>query len=287
MRADRIAPFLLDLHAGQPPRTLPRGKVRADMIDDDDDDDADEPAVMPWDEPVYTVAGGIAVVLVQGPIVKGYDAFTCWAWGLASLDLIEAACDELAGRTDVAMVVFRINSPGGMSQGTPESAAAIGRLNAAGKLTIAFTDTQACSAAYWLASACSRIVCTLTADVGCIGTYIAFYDYSKMLADMGIKLELFKRGDYKALGLPGAPLTEQQREFLDASVQRTNDRFLAAVRAGRGEVADSTMQGQWFDGEQAVALNLADEVVPSFASFMAGLTDRINQVLMQAAFSPS
>jgi len=275
MRPDRIGALLVDLQSGQAPRAQPR----LDMPADDDADDY----VMPWDEPIYTVAGGIAVLLVQGPIVKGYDACTCWYWGLASLDRIEAACDEIAARPDIAIVVFRINSPGGMAQGTPECAAAIARLGASGKFTLAFTDTQACSAAYWLAAACAQIKCTGSADVGCIGTYISFYDYTQLLTDQGIKLELFKRGDYKALGLPGNPLDDQQRAFLDADVGRTNDRFLAAVRAGRGDVADSTMQGQWFDGDEAVALKLADEVVTNFSSLMADITGKLNQVLMQAS----
>lgn len=58
-------------------------------------------------------------------------------------------------------------------------------------------------------------------------------------------------------------------EFLDREVQRTNDRFVAAVRAHRPGVADSSMEGQWFDGEEAVELKLADEVVGSVAEVIA------------------
>jgi protease-4 len=228
--------------------------------------------VAPWEEPIFDVENGVATLAVAGPLVKGYDPISCWFWGLASLDRIEQAAEELAGRADVAVVVLDINSPGGMSSGTPECAAAVARMAEAGKLTVAFTDTMACSAAYWLACACSTIVCTVSCDIGCIGTYIALYDFTKMLEQEGISLELFKRGSFKALGIPGAPLTDEQRTLLDDMVGRTNDRFTGFVKARRGAVADSTMQGQWFDGEQAVALNLADRTIGSRSQLLGEIS---------------
>lgn len=235
---------------------------------DDKEGEEKEEQLMPWEEPLYTVDGGVAVVEINGAIVKGYDAFTCWWFGCMSTDRLQEAIDELALRVDVLAVVLVVRSPGGMATGTPEVSAQIATL-AARKLVVAVTDLQCCSAAYWMACHAQTLFTTVSADVGCIGTYIALYDYTKMLDEWGIKLELFKRGKYKAIGVMGNPLDEAAREFLDRDVQRTNDRFLAAVRAHRPGVADSTMEGQWFDGEEAVALKLADEVVGSVGEVVA------------------
>lgn len=278
MRSDRHGALVLSLVQQISPRgtgplapavaMTPREAVVRAADGGVDDDDEETEQVMPWEEPLYSVDAGVAVVNITGPIVKGHDAYTCWWFGCMSTDRLQAAIEELALRVDVLAVVFVVRSPGGMATGTPEVSAQIAAL-AASKLVVAVTDLQCCSAAYWMACHAHTLFTTVSADVGCIGTYIALYDYTKMLDEWGIKLELFKRGKYKAIGVMGNPLDEAAREFLDRDVQRTNDRFLAAVRAHRPGVADASMEGQWFDGEEAVALRLADEVVGSVAEVVA------------------
>jgi signal peptide peptidase SppA len=270
MRSDRLGAFVLPLLQQLSPRATP--EQRAGAISprevalrrrvDIEDGGAEDPEVMPWDEPCYTVEDGVAILRIEGPIVKGYDNFTCWYYGCMSTDKLEQAIEEIAASPNVLAVVLLVRSPGGMATGTPEASAAIARL-ATQKLVVAVTDTLACSAAYWMACSAPTFFTTLSADVGCIGTYIALYDYTEMLKEWGIKLELFKRGKFKAIGVMGNPLDKAAREFLDRDCGRTNDRFLAAVRAHRPGVADATMEGQWFDGEEAVELGLADLVVPS------------------------
>lgn len=278
MRSDRHRALVLSLLQQIAPRgtgpsapalTSPREWfLRRAAGEEDDRSDPESPAVLPWEEPLYAVESGVAVVEISGPIVKGADPITCWWFGLMSTDRLEAALAELAGRLDVLAVVLVVRSPGGMATGTPECAAQISAL-AARKLVVAVTDLQCCSAAYWLACHAPTLFTTVSADVGCVGTYIALYDYSKMLAEWGISLELFKRGKYKAIGVMGNPLDAAAREFLDRDVQRTNDRFLAAVRSQRPGIAASSLEGQWFDGEEAVALGLADAVVGSVAEVVA------------------
>lgn len=230
--------------------------------------------VMPWEEPIYSVANGVALVRVFGPLVKGYDDFTCWCYGLMSMDRLQSAVHEIAARMDVSSVVFHFNSPGGMTQGTPETAALIAHLGDS-KLTLAFTDALCCSAAYWMASECRLVFATPSASVGSIGTYLAFYDWTEYLTKAGIKLELFARGTYKAMGIAGKPLTDEQRALLDARIDKINGKFLAAVRAARPGVKDETMQGQTFDGEEGVEAKLVDHTV-------GGLHDLVAQLVRAA-----
>ncbi len=240
----------------------------ADVRADDAGAADDEP--WPWELPIYEVVDGVALVQVFGKIVKGYDDFTCWYFGLLSTDRLQRTIDELAARADVAAVVFWLNSPGGSSAGMPETADAIVQLGAA-KLTIAFTADQAASNGYRLAAACRHVFCTRSAVLGSIGTYLAFYDYTDLLTAAGIKLELFVRGKYKAAGVVGKPLTDDQRAFLDEWVGRCDDLFKNFVTARRPGVKADTMQGQWFDGEQAIALGLADRVVSGLPELLGEL----------------
>lgn len=294
MRADGLGALVTALAPLVSPRATPEARhplmlvtaarrpARAEGGAEDDDDEADDPDTAPWDEPIYAVDAGVAVVEVSGPVVKGYSNLVCWYYGLMSSDRLQAALAEIGRRTDVLGVVLVIRSPGGMCMGTPEAAAAIAALNAQ-KLVVAVTDTQACSAAYWMASQASALFTTVSADVGSIGTYLALYDWTKYLEEWGIKLELFKRGKFKAIGVMGNPLDKAAREFLDRDIGRINDRFQAAVRAARPGVADSTMEGQWFDGEEAVELRLADEVVASVDEVVTRVRAGVAGALASAA----
>lgn len=236
--------------------------------------------VMPWEEPIYCVENGIALVNVSGTIVKGYDDLTCWWFGLMSTDRLQLAIDELAQRADVAAVVFWINSPGGSCAGMPETADAIVKLGES-KLTIAFTADQAASNGYRIAAACAKIVCTRSAVLGSIGTFLAFYDYTELLAKAGIKLELFVRGKYKAAGIEGRALTDEQRAFLDEWIGRVDDLFKTFVTARRPGVSADTMQGQWFDGEQAIGVKLADQLVSGLPELLQTLRATIQPATAQ------
>lgn len=270
IRIERLAPLARALHAGQPP-------LLADLPAAGSEDP------LPWECPLYTVEGGIAILTISGTMVKGCDAFTCWLFGLASIDRLQLALAEISARDDVAAVVLNIDSGGGMTMGTPELGDAVAAL-AAQKFVVAFTSGMACSAAYWTACAASLVVSTRSAMVGSIGTFIAVYDFSEMFADMGIKVDVIKRGAFKGMFTPGTSLTDEQRAWLDAQIGRINDSFTSFVRAHRGAVADSTMQGQWFDGEQAVALGLVDRVVSGLPEVLATLRASLNQSIATARF---
>ena len=241
------------------------------------DFDPDAPA-HPWNarEAVAYTADGVAVIRVSGTIVKGVSALVAWYFGFARLEAIDAALDEIANRGNVRAIVFAFDSPGGYTTGVEECAASIAAASSAVP-TFAYSDTMCCSAAYWLASQCSGgIVAANSADIGCVGTYMALYDYSAWLEQQGIKLHLVRAGNMKGLGVFGKELTEEERAFLQAEVDAINAQFLAAVHEGRHAagapaIAEADLQGQWFSGRDAVTKGLADSTAPSLGAFLATL----------------
>lgn len=263
------------LHHGEPRATRPRHGIHGAltpgnrttaewMMEDLCDLDG------PWSEPIYEVdsATGIGLLEITGPLVKGYDDFTAWYYECASIDRIERALGELANRADLRGLVVSINSPGGMSLGMPELSARLAAL--AARLPVyTFTADQAASNGMRLAVAGTRFYPTASAIVGCIGTYIAFYNLTKHLEEMGIKLELYRSGPYKAIGLEGKDTTTEEAAFIQGEVVRSNEIFLDFVRARRPDAKDESMQGQWFDGARAVDLGLAD-------GFVTGLPEVVN-----------
>ena len=211
-------------------------------------------------------AAAVTIIPIWGILGRGWSEIEKYYYDACDVDDLIA---EIESTPTGSTVVLYFRSPGGIITGIPEMAA---YLRAAGKRRrfIAFTDDLCASAAYWLASQCELIITTPTADVGSIGVYIAFYDWTKFLESQGINLELFKAGTMKAMGMPGNPLSDEESNLLQSRVDTGYALFTGDVLRNR-DIADADMQGQCFSGRDAVSNNLADAQVASFNDFLAAL----------------
>lgn len=257
MKAANHLSLIGDLHAG---RLAPRaaltpgnqtlGEYWTDGIDG------------PWNQPIYAIdqSSGIGLLEITGPLIKGYDDFTAWVYGCASIDRIDRALGELSRRSDLRALVVVINSPGGMSTGMPELVAKLAAFTTRMPV-VTHTSDMAASNGMRLAVAGTLFLPTASAVVGCIGTYIALYNYTKMLEEYGIKLELYRSGKYKGIGLQGKDTNEEEAAFIQGEVDRSNGVFTDFVRSRRPQVAPESMEGQWFDGLRAEEYGLADGIV--------------------------
>lgn len=211
------------------------------------------------------VVQNTSVILAWGILGRGWDSLDRLMFDPIEVDQLVAAVE--AAPTENVVIWFR--SPGGIVTGIPEAADA---LRAAGKnkRLYAFTDTLCASAAYWLAAQCETIHATTTAELGSIGVYTAFYDYTAYSERIGVAVEVFKAGRLKAMGLPGTALNEEARELIQSGVDSAYNQFTAAIRRNR-DIDSETMQGQTFQGPAAIAANLADKQWRSAAKFFAAV----------------
>jgi ClpP class serine protease len=85
-------------------------------------------------------------------------------------------------------------------------------------------------------------------------------DNSAALENRGIKVEVFSVGKYKAMGAPGTPLTDDQRELISSNLAEIAGEFHAAVLAKGRAIPTEAMEGQTFSGKQAQRHNLAGMV---------------------------
>lgn len=212
----------------------------------------------------------VAVIPVQGIIGKNMSQFETMCGG-CDVNTIQANIEECLEDDTCSCILLAFDSPGGVVTGVPELAAFI-RAASAEKPIYAFTDGQCCSAAYWLASATQGIFCTMTADVGSIGVYVAMVDETDAWTKEGYRLDLMKAGEFKAMGMPGQPLAPAERALIQAGVDQVYGMFTGDVLKGRGDVATSTMQGQTFMGADAVTVNLVDELVTGIDAVVAQLS---------------
>lgn len=271
MKTSHHLSFIGDLHAGRiaPRASLTPGNQTLNEYFTDGIDG-------PWCQPIYAIdkTTGIALLEINGPLIKGYDDFTAWIYECASIDRISRALDELAVRNDIRALVIVLNTPGGMSTGMPEVVAKIEAL-AARLLVVTHTSDTAASNGMRFAVSGSLFLPTASAIVGCIGTYIALYNYTAMLAEFGIKLELYRAGKYKGIGIEGKDTNTEEAAFIQSEVDRCNEIFRDFVRARRPGCAEEAMEGQWFDGARAVDYGLADGTVSGLPEVMDLVTNQL------------
>ena len=211
---------------------------------------------------------GIATIEVKGPMGR-HLAKIEKSCGATSMDEVMEEIAEAQNRARGILLLVR--SPGGTVAGTPELADAV----SGSKIpVVAYTDDFMASGAYYISAGASRIVASRSAVIGSIGVLVPWVDYSEYLKQKGIRPDPItnKEGIYKATGFSGI-LSQDQRDYVQESVDRSFQAFRAHVTTYR-DVPDEAMRGQTFYGDDAVAVNLVDEVgdIARARSYLLSLT---------------
>jgi capsid assembly protease len=211
-----------------------------------------------------TVVGGIAVIPLRGVITPaGSFLSLLFGYGGGGLRGFRQCLREALDDEQVSAVLIDIDSPGGLTDLVPETAAEI-REARGSKPIVAIANTMAASAAYWLAAQADELVVTPSGDVGSVGVYAVHDDWSKWNADFGIKPTYVKAGKYKAEFNPDEPLSDDAKAHLQETVDAYYAMFVADVAAGRGvdeaSVRDGFGEGRMVLAQDAVAAGMADSV---------------------------
>jgi len=206
------------------------------------------------------VVDGIGIIPVVGVIGKGLSPLEKMM-GAVDVNEVSEALDAFAASPDVEKVALQISSPGGTVTGVEELA---NKVRTFGKPTLAYTDSEMASAAYWIGSAADRVVASPSSTVGSIGVYMAIPDYSEAAKMAGIKMVVIKSGKFKGAGIEGTSLDEGQMSNLQEGVDTIHAEFKEAVNMKRKMVKAEAMEGQVFSGKQAAAQGLVTGLADSF-----------------------
>lgn len=209
------------------------------------------------------VAGGVARIPINGVLLPKVPSWMrLWDLNVTGYDQITAQVTEATGRKDVTAIELAIDSPGGMVAGVMSAADAIFNARSVKPVTAVITNLGA-SAAYWLASQ-ARTIAAADANTlaGSIGVYSVYVDWSKALADEGLKIIVIRSGEHKGMGLDA--ITESQIAAIQQYIDATAANFIAAVARGRGRtIEDIAPQatGQLWIAVAARELGLIDAVI--------------------------
>jgi signal peptide peptidase SppA len=213
----------------------------------------------------YIAEDGTGVIPIVGPIGKGLAPIERMT-GAVDVNDIAETIDDYATNPQVTRIAFQVSSPGGTVTGVEELANKVRNIS---KPTMAYTDSEMASAAYWVASAADKVVASPSSTVGSIGVYMTVADMTEMAKAQGIKMVVIKSGKFKGAGIPGTSLSDEQIANLQDSVDAIHADFKASVLQTRKLVKAEDMEGQVFSGKQAAQRGLVTGLADSFNEAVA------------------
>lgn len=206
----------------------------------------------------------VAVIPLTGVITpQGSFLDFLFGGGGGGLAGFREQLDAALSNQDVTSVVLNVDSPGGLADMVPETAAAV-RAARQVKTVTAVVDTMMGSAAYWIGSQASEVVVSPSGYAGSIGVYRVHEDYSKLNADVGLAVTYVSAGKFKTEGNPDEPLGQTGKRAWQSAVDDVYADFVSDVAQGRSVGEDAVRsgfgEGRMLRGERAVAAGLADRV---------------------------
>ena len=211
--------------------------------------------------------GGVAVIPVTGPLFRHANLLTA-VCGATSYELLAQDFNKALDDPNISAILFDVDSPGGEVNGCSELADMI--YNARGKKPIlAYASGSCCSGAYWIASACDKIMAADTAILGSIGVVSIFEkEDEKKTIEIVSSQSPNKRPDVE---------TEEGKAKIQAHIDALAEVFIHKVALNRDispkEVIENFGGGDVFVGQKAVSIGLAD----GFSSFEELVSDLNNQ----------
>jgi signal peptide peptidase SppA len=213
----------------------------------------------------YIAEDGTGVIPIAGVIGKSLSPLEKMT-GAVDVSDIADTIDDYSMNPQVTRIAFQVSSPGGTVTGVEELANKVRNIS---KPTMAYSDTECASAAFWIAAASDKLVVSPSSTVGSVGVYMVVADYSEAAKAEGIKMIVIKAGQHKAIGVPGAEVTDAQQAHLQEGVDEIHTDFKAAVLKTRKMVKAEDMEGQVFSGKQAAQRGLVTGLADSFNEAVA------------------
>ena len=210
-----------------------------------------------------SVRGGVAVIPVTGPLFRHANILTA-VCGATSYEILAQDFNKALNDPNISAIVFDVDSPGGEVNGCSELADMI--YNARGKKpVIAYASGSCCSGAYWIASACDKIMAADTAIIGSIGVVSIFEkEDDKKTIEIVSSQSPNKRPDVE---------TDEGKAKIQAHIDALAEVFINKIALHRDvspkDVIENFGGGDVFVGQNAVRIGLAD----SLASFEAIISD--------------
>ncbi len=170
--------------------------------------------------PLLSSDNDIALIEIEGPIYQ-------------SDDLVRLI--KKFRKSSEKALILRLDSPGGVVAPSQEIYSEILSARQDKKIVVASMASLAASGAYYIASACDKIVANPGTLTGSIGVIWHVPEASGLFKKVGLNYQTIKSGKFKDTGSMDRPMTPQEKEYVQETINEVFEQFLGAVIQGRRE----------------------------------------------------
>jgi len=201
-----------------------------------------------------------ALIYGAGTIQSGKGSMSRTGQPIFASETVIEALQDAAKDDAIRAIVLRIDSPGGGAFPSEQIWQAIREARKKKPVVASFSD-YAASGGYYLAAACDAIVAEPGTLTGSIGVFAVRPSIQGVLERFDVHPYTLDRGPHAEINLMSPELSPDTRDWLQADVDATYQRFLSRVAEGRGRTVaeiDAIAEGRVWTGEQAVTRGLVD-----------------------------
>lgn len=198
----------------------------------------------------------IAVVYASGSVIMGEGQE-----GSIGSERISRAIRKARKDSTIKAIVFRVNSGGGSALASEVIWREV-KLAQEVKPVIASLGDVAASGGYYIVAPAQKIVASPNTITGSIGVFGVLPNGKELLNDkLGIHVDVAKTNKYADMGTFSRPLTAQEKDIIQYSIEDIYETFITHVAQGRSmtkEEVDKIGQGRVWSGANALEIGLID-----------------------------
>lgn len=215
----------------------------------------------------------IAIVNIEGEITMGESLENT-----AGAETIVAQLQRVKQDKTVRGLVLRINSPGGSALASELIRQEVEAIQQSGIPVVTSMGGMAASGGYWIAATSDAILADRNTLTGSIGIFGVMFNLEKTAKKIGVQedgIATSKLAEISSL----KPLSDEQKELIQMSVEQGYREFLDLVSRGRKidrQEVDKLAQGQVWLGEVAKEKGLVDQL-GSLDDALNVMVEKLNQ----------
>jgi protease IV len=204
-----------------------------------------------------TTGPKIALIPIRGVVSAGRSGNV----GESMVDDLRYALEQAREDKDVRAIVLEIDSPGGEVTASDAIYNAVVRAREK-KPVVVYMNSLAASGGYYIACGGKFLMASDTTITGSIGVIIQTLNYQELLGKIGLATIVFKSGEFKDMLSGSRPITPEEREYVQAFVMGTYEKFLGIVATERNLSAETlrttVADGRILSGRDAYNHKLID-----------------------------
>lgn len=218
------------------------------------------------EEQVYQAGSGqseLAIVYLSGEIQSSSsDTWSDLSPNIITPRKTKKIFTKLIEAQNVKAVLIKINSGGGSVAASEEIYQQLVQLSQQKKVYVLLGEVAA-SGGYYLACAGEKIFASPATLTGSIGVISFSPDLSDLYDKLGVKITVFKTGEFKDMGNSARSFSKEESEIMNQVIDESYQLFIDRIATGRPlsrEEVTKLADGRIYSAQQALANKLIDGI---------------------------